>query len=50
MLTRTDAAIVADMGPSAYHIQGEELKRRTAELQETTAVTVSVTISVYRPA
>jgi 23S rRNA (guanine745-N1)-methyltransferase len=50
MLMRTDAAIVAGMGPSAHHIRDEELTRRAAELQETTAVTVSVTISVYRPA
>jgi 23S rRNA (guanine745-N1)-methyltransferase len=49
MLTRTDAATLVGMGPSAYHIPNAELKRRTAELEETTAVSVSVTISVYRP-
>jgi 23S rRNA (guanine745-N1)-methyltransferase len=48
-LTRIDAVTLAGMGPSAYHIPDEELKRRTAELKETTAVSVSVTISVYRP-
>jgi len=37
------------MGPSARHLQDEELSRRVSRLQAAVAVTVSVTISVYSP-
>ncbi len=48
-LTPADAATLVGMGPSAYHISAEELAQRTAGLTDSTTVSVSVTISVYRP-
>ncbi|MBL1076124.1 methyltransferase domain-containing protein [Nocardia sp. 2] len=46
-LTHTDIANVAGMGPSAHHAAAERAERITA-LPEVSAVTASVTVSVYR--
>lgn len=48
-LSRSDAYAVAAMGPSAYHMSSAELECRVAQLPEPIAVTVSVTITAYRP-
>lgn len=47
-LDRHDAVAVASMGPSAWHVAPDELDRRAGDLPEPVAVTLSVTVTVYR--
>ncbi|MBO0892362.1 MAG: rRNA (guanine-N1)-methyltransferase, partial [Acidothermales bacterium] len=49
-LDRSDVLALASMGPSAWHVPPEELAGRVADLPEPTPVTVSVTVTVHRPA
>ncbi|GAB2630897.1 rRNA (guanine-N1)-methyltransferase [Streptomyces capparidis] len=44
-----DVGNLAAMGPTARHVPPEELRRRIAALDGPLAVTVSFTVSVYRP-
>lgn len=48
-LDRADVAAVVAMGPSARHSAPGVLASRIADLPEPVEVTVSVTVSVYRP-
>lgn len=48
-LAHDDIAALVGMGPSARHLQADELGRRLAMLPPAVAVTLSVTVSVYRP-
>ncbi len=50
VLDPEEIAALAGMGPSAYHIPAEELVQKAALLPDKVTLTVSVTISVYRPA
>jgi 23S rRNA (guanine745-N1)-methyltransferase len=45
-----DLVDLVGMGPSAHHIGPDELAGRVGGLPDPLAVTVSVTISAYRPA
>ncbi len=47
-LTRDEAAQIVRMGPSAWHIDEQSLDERLAALPEPLAVTLSVTLSVFR--
>ncbi|GAA2711166.1 MULTISPECIES: putative RNA methyltransferase [Streptomyces] len=42
-------ALLVGMGPNARHLAGEELARRVAALPPTCEVTLSVTLTAYRP-
>ena len=48
-LARADVAGVAAMGPSAWHTDPAMLAERISKLPDRKTVTVSVTISTYRP-
>jgi 23S rRNA (guanine745-N1)-methyltransferase len=48
-LSRDDACMAAAMGPSAFHAAPEVLRARAATLPNPLPVTISATISVYRP-
>jgi len=47
-LTRDEAAQIVRMGPSAWHVDEQSLDERLAALPEPLAVTLSVTLSVFR--
>jgi 23S rRNA (guanine745-N1)-methyltransferase len=47
-LSHADVEAFVAMGPSAWHADSEELSDRIGRLQEHTAVTLSVTVGVYR--
>jgi 23S rRNA (guanine745-N1)-methyltransferase len=49
-LTRDEAAQIVRMGPSAWHVDEESVAERLAALPDPQAVTLSVTLSVYRRA
>lgn len=49
LLTRAEVADLVAMGPSAWHVQQDELDPRLDDLAEPVAVTASVTLSVHRP-
>jgi 23S rRNA (guanine745-N1)-methyltransferase len=49
-LSPTEVAALAAMGPSAFHIPAEEVVRKSALLNDSVTVTISVDISVYRSA
>ena len=44
-----DVEHLVSMGPSAWHVGSEEIRRRTAELEVPVRVTASFQLSVYRP-
>lgn len=48
-LDHADAATVVGMGPSARHVDAEDLRSRVAALPEPVAVTASVHLHCYRP-
>lgn len=48
VLNREEALTAAAMGPSAQHVTPSDLESRIAELAETTAVTLAVTLHVLR--
>ncbi|RKN41649.1 putative RNA methyltransferase [Streptomyces hoynatensis] len=48
-LASEDVADVVLMGPAARHVTGEEVRRRVAALPTPLGVTMSFTVSVYRP-
>ncbi len=50
VLTPAEIAVLVEMGPSAFHVQAEEIARRAALLAERVTVTISVNITVYRAA
>lgn len=50
MLTPAEITILAEMGPSAFHIPSEEIAERAVLLTGSVSVTVSVNIGVYRAA
>lgn len=47
-LSRAEVRALVAMGPSAHHVEPDELDRRVAELPEPMAVTLSVAVSAYR--
>lgn len=47
-LTRDEAAQIVRMGPSAWHVDVESVAERLAALPDPLAVTLSVTLSVFR--
>jgi 23S rRNA (guanine745-N1)-methyltransferase len=49
-LSRADLIDLVSMGPSAHHVDPADLARRVAGLPDPLTVTISVTISAYRPA
>lgn len=49
-LTAEDAENAASMGPSAHHLDPDEVRRRAARLPAPLPVTTSFRLSVYRPA
>ncbi|GAA3153847.1 rRNA (guanine-N1)-methyltransferase [Planomonospora alba] len=50
MALRRDAVeAVVGMGPSAWHVDSEAMRRRIAELPETSEVTASFRISTFKP-
>ncbi|WP_065965592.1 putative RNA methyltransferase [Streptomyces sparsogenes] len=49
-LTAEDAENAASMGPSAHHLDPDEVRRRAARLPSPLTVTTSFRLSVYRPA
>ncbi|MER6139651.1 putative RNA methyltransferase [Streptomyces sparsogenes] len=49
-LTAEDAENAASMGPSAHHLDPDEVRRRAARLPAPLRVTTSFRLSVYRPA
>jgi 23S rRNA (guanine745-N1)-methyltransferase len=49
-LTPAEIAVLAEMGPSAFHVPAEEISRKAGLLADSVNVTVSVNISVYRAA
>ncbi len=49
-LDRVDMTALANMGPSAHHLAGDDLNIRLDTLPPSMTVTLSVTLSVYRPA
>jgi 23S rRNA (guanine745-N1)-methyltransferase len=50
VLTPAEVAALAEMGPSAFHIPGEEIARKAALLPDSVTVTASINISVYQAA
>lgn len=48
-LSHADVEALAAMGPSAWHTEPDTLVRRVAVLPEPAPVTMSVTVSTYRP-
>lgn len=48
-LAREDAEAAARMGPSAHHLDDDELDMRIASLREPVRVTAAYALSVYRP-
>jgi 23S rRNA (guanine745-N1)-methyltransferase len=48
-LPRDDVAAVVAMGPSAWHVDTDELRERVRQLPEPMSVTLSITVGVYRP-
>ncbi len=48
-LSRADVRRLVAMGPSARHVDPDELERGLAELPDPTTVTASVTIETFRP-
>lgn len=49
VLSRAEAADLAAMGPSAFHLPRPELEAKVARLGEATPVTASFSVSRYRP-
>ena len=49
-LGHEDVARLVAMGPSAWHVDPEETRRRIARLPEPLEVTASVTLATFRPA
>ncbi len=47
VLTRTDVAHLAAMGPSAFHTTADDLRRRAAGLPEVVEVTAAVTVTTF---
>lgn len=48
-LTHSDLSDLVAMGPSAYHVRPDQLAQRVQALPDPAPVTVSVTLSAYRP-
>jgi len=46
-LTRDEIMTVVGMGPSAYHVEADELEARIAKLPEPLAVTLDVTLTLW---
>jgi len=48
-LSRADVESLVMMGPSAHHLDVDEVTGRVAELDEPVDVTAAFTVSAYRP-
>ncbi|WP_449061698.1 putative RNA methyltransferase [Planomonospora algeriensis] len=48
-LRRADVEAVVGMGPSAWHVDAEAMRREIAELPDTSTVTASFHISTFKP-